>query len=144
MLSIRRNYMEFICAKCNTELEKNHALLTNGCHNCGSKVFKTLSTPGTITASTLKAALQIQRKRIEQSDITGFGIVPRLIKEDVEGERIKDLDDDNIPTIKLKQKGVYEVNIGGLFRDKKSDPIILSGKSGIYKVELPGGNKEEE
>ena len=136
--------MEFICAKCNTELEKNHELLTSGCHKCGSKVFKTLSTPGTITASTLKAALKIQRERIEQSDITGFGIVPRLIKEDVEGERIKNLDDDNIPTIKLKQKGVYEVNIGGLFRDKKSDPIILSGKSGIYKVELSSGNNKEE
>jgi len=81
---------------------------------------------------------------MEQHDTTGFGFVPRLIKEDVEGERIKDLDEDNIPTIKLKQKGVYEVNIGGLFRDKKSDPIILSGKSGIYKVELASGNNKEE
>ncbi len=136
--------MEFICAKCNAKLEKDHTLLTNGCYKCGSKVFKTLSTPGTITASTIKAALKIQRDRMEQHDTTGFGFVPRLIKEDVEGERIKDLDEDNIPTIKLKQKGVYEVNIGGLFRDKKSDPIILSGKSGIYKVELASGNNKEE
>ena len=136
--------MEFICAKCNTNLEKDHTLLTNGCYKCGSKVFKTLSTPGTITASTIKAALKIQRDRNEQYDTTGFGIVPRLLREDVEGERIKDLNEDNIPTIKLKQKGVYEVNIAGLFRDKKSDPIILSGKSGIYKVELASGNNNEE
>jgi len=136
--------MEFICAKCNAKLEKDHTLLTNGCYKCGSKVFKTLSTPGIITASTLRAALKIQRERIEKYDTASFGIIPRLIKEDIEDERIKDLEDDNIPTIKLKQKGVYEVNIGGLFRDKKSDPIILSGKSGIYKVELASGNKKEE
>ena len=36
------------------------------------------------------------------------------------------------------------MNIGGLFIDKKSDPIILSGKSGIYKVELSAGNNKEE
>lgn len=128
--------MEFICAKCNIQLEKTTMLLRYGCPNCGSRVFKTCS------ASKNEARIQI--KSVLQDDGSlyspNYEIIPKVEKQT--DRRMKELDEDHIPSIKLREKGVYQLNIECLFRDKKSDPIILSGKSGIYRVELPGPKKE--
>jgi len=71
-----------------------------------------------------------------------YKIVPRVVTDTKEDES-EQLAKDNIPAVKLKRKGVYEVNLESLFRDKKSDPIILSGKTGVYRIEiLPTGKKE--
>ena len=64
--------------------------------------------------------------------------------QQTELQRKEDLKEDHIPAIKLKEKGVYEVNIEGLFRNEKNDPVVLSGKSGIYRVEFLGRKKKKE
>ncbi|NHJ87149.1 MAG: hypothetical protein FK734_16920 [Asgard group archaeon] len=130
--------MDFICAKCDAELDKNSELLLHGCPNCGSKVFKAKSNS---SEDAIKRLQPTSDDKLEEYD-RSYGIIPKFDEEIIVEGQEENLESDNIPTIKLKQKGVYEVNIDGLFRDKKSDPIILSGKSGIYKVELIPSNKK--
>ncbi|MFW9924961.1 MAG: Zn-ribbon containing protein [Candidatus Thorarchaeota archaeon] len=127
--------MEFICAKCNNTLEKSGDLLVNGCSNCGSKVFKTKIIDGNNTPiSTIPV---VKKEKIEEFSVKEYKIVPKLIKDEVLDEKRKsELDEDNIPAIKLREKGIYDVNLDSLFRDKKSDPIILSSKQGIYRIEI--------
>ncbi|NHK31489.1 MAG: hypothetical protein FK730_09070 [Asgard group archaeon] len=127
--------MEFTCAKCNIKLEKNTMLLRYGCPNCGSRVFKT-------SPSKNEESIQI-KTALQDGDglyTPNYGIIPKV--DSHTDKRVKDLEEDHIPSIKLREKGVYQVNIDCLFRDKKSDPIILSSKSGIYRVELPNCKKE--
>jgi predicted nucleic acid-binding Zn-ribbon protein len=123
--------MEFICAKCSTELEKSAALLRTGCPMCGSRVFTTN------LSSQIEEQLQPEIEATVQQDPSKYKIIP-----EIEGSKILE-ESDNIPSIKLREKGVYEVNIGGLFRDKKLDPVILSGKPGIYRVELLKGTNDD-
>ena len=126
--------MEFICAKCNTTLDKTADLLVEGCFKCGSKVFKTVSTP-TEKPAVMRTIPKVQREKIDDYSVTKYEIIPKLIKEE-EDERTRELEADNIPAVKLRKKGIYDVNLESLFRDKKSDPIILSGKEGIYRIEI--------
>ena len=85
---------------------------------------------------------RVHKENVDEYSERTFKIIPRVLKEAVEEEK-EQLAKDNIPAVKLKRKGVYEVNLESLFRDKKSDPIILSGKTGIYRIEiLPVGKKE--
>ncbi len=126
--------MEFICAKCNTTLEKTADLLVVGCSKCGSKVFKTI-TAITEKPVAVKTIPKILREKVEDYSVTKYEIIPKLIREDEE-ERTRELEADNIPAIKLRKKGVYDVNLDSLFRDKKTDPIVLSGKQGIYRIEM--------
>ena len=131
--------MDIICAKCNTHLEKSTDLLINGCNKCGSKVFKTETSSLTDKSEIRITIPKALRENLDEFSTTSFEIVPKIIPQEkiAKKEDEKDnLDEDNIPAIKLKKKGVYEVNLESLFRDKKSDPIILSGKSGVYRVEL--------
>ena len=126
--------MEFICAKCNATLEKTADLLVEGCKSCGSKVFKTVTTSEKSVIQ--KTIPKIQREKIEDYSVTKYEIIPKLIKEEIEEERTQELEEDNIPAVKLRKKGIYDVNLESLFRDKKSDPIVLSGKQGIYRIEM--------
>ncbi|MBN1328735.1 MAG: hypothetical protein JXA54_04600 [Candidatus Heimdallarchaeota archaeon] len=135
--------MDFVCGKCNTKLEKSPALLSNGCTKCGSKVFKTITSSSELLRN-LRSLPQVRIQTVEESGEKSYEIVPKIIFEDIEQKRIDDLKDDSIPSVKLKEKGVYEVNIDGLFRNKQSDPIILSGKTGIYRVEFMPQNKKEK
>ncbi len=127
--------MEFICAKCNANLEKNADLLVVGCSKCGSKVFKTITT-NIEKPAVIKTIPKVLRETIEDYSVTKYEIIPKLIREDAEEERTRELEADNIPAIKLRKKGIYDVNLDSLFRDKKTDPIVLSGKQGIYRIEM--------
>jgi predicted nucleic acid-binding Zn-ribbon protein len=132
--------MEFICDKCNAQLEKTGDLLLKGCTKCGSKVFKTISSDEDF----IQERRLVPRVRHEKLDEYSkkYKIVPRIVTEPKEDENEK-LAKDNIPAVKLRRKGIYDVNLESLFRDKKSDPIILSGKTGVYRIEiLPTGKKE--
>jgi len=132
--------MEFICDKCNAQLEKTGDILLKGCTNCGSKVFKTISSIDDLSQESTIIP-RVYREKMDEYSKT-FKIVPR-VKTDIEVEESEQLAKDNIPAIKLRRKGVYDVNLESLFRDKKSDPIILSGKTGVYRIEiLPTGKKE--
>lgn len=137
--------MEFICDKCNARLEKTGDLLLKGCTNCGSKVFQTISSDDDLIQEGTVLPRVYREKMDEYSK--KYKIVPRIItntKEvEEEEEESEQLAKDNIPAVKLRRKGVYDVNLESLFRDKKSDPIILSGKTGVYRIEiLPTGKKE--
>lgn len=127
--------MEFICAKCNAILEKTADLLVEGCSKCGSKVFKTITTT-TEKLTVVKTIPKVLHEKIEDYSVTKYEIIPKLIREDAEEERTRELEADNIPAIKLRKRGIYDVNLDSLFRDKKTDPIILSGKQGIYRIEM--------
>ena len=132
--------MEFICDKCNARLEKTGDLLLKGCTSCGSKVFKTISSDEDLIQEGPPISRVYREKLDEYSK--KYKIVPRVVTDTKEDES-EQLAKDNIPAVKLKRKGVYEVNLESLFRDKKSDPIILSGKTGVYRIEiLPTGKKE--
>jgi len=132
--------MEFICDKCNARLEKTGDLLLKGCTSCGSKVFKTISSDEDLIQEGPSISREYREKLDEYSK--KYKIVPRIVTDTKEDES-EQLAKDNIPAVKLKRKGVYEVNLESLFRDKKSDPIILSGKTGVYRIEiLPTGKKE--
>ncbi|MHA1243835.1 MAG: OapC/ArvC family zinc-ribbon domain-containing protein [Candidatus Heimdallarchaeota archaeon] len=132
--------MEFICDKCNARLEKTGDLLLKGCTSCGSKVFKTISSDEDLIQEGPPIPRVYREKMDEYSK--KYKIVPRVVTDTKEDES-EQLAKDNIPAVKLKRKGVYEVNLESLFRDKKSDPIILSGKTGVYRIEiLPTGKKE--
>ncbi|MHA1187776.1 MAG: OapC/ArvC family zinc-ribbon domain-containing protein [Candidatus Heimdallarchaeota archaeon] len=132
--------MEFICDKCNARLEKTGDLLLKGCTSCGSKVFKTISSDEDLIQEGSPIPRVYREKMDEYSK--KYKIVPRVVTDTKEDES-EQLAKDNIPAVKLKRKGVYEVNLESLFRDKKSDPIILSGKTGVYRIEiLPTGKKE--
>ncbi len=128
--------MDFTCAKCNTKQEKSPTLLSTGCPKCGSRVFKTTTFRTKAALDVLRGIPRVETENLDELMTTRYRVFPKIIEQQSDSERKRDLDEDNIPTIKLKEKGVYEVNIDGLFRDKKLDPIILSGKTGIYKVEL--------
>ncbi len=132
--------MEFICDKCNARLEKTGDLLLKGCTSCGSKVFKTISSDEDLIQEGPPISRMYREKLDEYSK--KYKIVPRVVTDTKEDES-ELLAKDNIPAVKLKRKGVYEVNLESLFRDKKSDPIILSGKTGVYRIEIfPTGKKE--
>ena len=134
--------MEFICDKCNAQLEKTGDLLLIGCTKCGSKVFKTISSDDDNLGRERTIIPRVPRENLDEYRVKNYQIVPRVITDYKEDES-EQLAKDNIPAVKLKRKGVYEVNLESLFRDKKSDPIILSGKTGIYRIEiLPAGKKE--
>ena len=83
----------------------------------------------------IKTIPKIFREKVDDYSVTKYEIIPKLIREDEE-ERTRELEADNIPAIKLRKKGIYDVNLDSLFRDKKSDPIVLSGKQGIYRIEM--------
>ena len=132
--------MEFIYDKCNARLEKTGDLLLKGCTSCGSKVFKTISSDEDLIQEGPPITREYREKLDEYSK--KYKIVPRVVT-DTKEDASEQLAKDNIPAVKLKRKGVYEVNLESLFRDKKSDPIILSGKTGVYRIEiLPTGKKE--
>ena len=135
--------MDFTCAKCNTKQEKSPTLLSTGCPKCGSRVFKTTTLRTRAALDVLRTIPRVETENIDEFMTTRYKVIPKVVDQKSDHERKQDLDEDSIPTIKLKEKGVYEVNIEGLFRDKKSDPIILSGKTGIYKVELMASDKKE-
>ena len=135
--------MEFICAKCEKILEKTPNLLISGCSNCGSKVFETKTTEKK-DSSIIKTIPKIIPEKLEEYPSFRYEIVPKLIKERDDVERTRKLSEDHIAAVKLKQKGVYEVNLESLFKGKKSDPIILSGQQGVYRIEiLPQKEKEQ-
>ena len=113
--------MDFICAKCNTVLKKSSDLLISGCTNCGSKVFKTISPPPPNETRNTQVSSE------KELSTPHYEIIPKMWEE---------TEEDNLASIRLRKKGIYEVNIDSLFRSKRSDPIILSGKKGVYKIEL--------
>ncbi|MCF2142721.1 MAG: Zn-ribbon domain-containing protein [Candidatus Heimdallarchaeota archaeon] len=133
--------MDFICAKCHQKLEKDPTLIANGCQNCGSKVFITK----TSLEEKRRETCYPKTKESPEEEKEKWVIKPIVLKESpAERKRKEDLMADNLPAIKLREKGVYEVNIDGLFRGDKLDPIILSGKPGIYRVEFPSKGKNKK
>ncbi|HUU79573.1 MAG TPA: Zn-ribbon containing protein [candidate division Zixibacteria bacterium] len=127
--------MEFVCGKCNAPLEKTSELLMKGCSKCGSKVFTTITTTEE-NQSVLRTIPKVQREQMDEYITARYEIIPRLIERVPEEYQTDEIEHDNIPAVKLRKKGIYEVNLDSLFRDKKSDPIVLSGKQGIYRIEI--------
>jgi predicted nucleic acid-binding Zn-ribbon protein len=118
-------------------LEKTAALLRTGCPNCGSRVFTT-----SLSSQIKQKIVPDTESSIKQNSYSSkFEIMPKVDVSKLIEDHIDE--EDHIPSIKLREKGVYEVNIDGLFRDKKSDPVIVSGKPGIYRVELLQGSEEK-
>ncbi|MEA2071433.1 MAG: Zn-ribbon containing protein [Asgard group archaeon] len=133
--------MDFICGKCNKKLEKSPLLLIKGCPYCGSKVFKTIKAPGE------QQSIKIHHEKRESSDseeslVSQYEIIPKLVKQKDEQEPSQE---DVIPAIQLREKGIYDVNLDSLFQGEKADPIVLSSRQGVYRVEiLPVEKKKDE
>ena len=132
--------MDFVCAKCDKALEKSAELLIKGCPVCGSKVFKTLASSTENSSNAMQIMVTKLKEQPEphmDNQMVKYEIIPKLLEEGMETEK------DNIASVRLRRRGVYEINIESLFRDKKADPIILSGKPGIYRVEIIPQSKKE-
>ncbi|MBZ9571622.1 hypothetical protein KQY27_08690 [Methanobrevibacter sp. TMH8] len=86
-----------VCSKCGTELHGDDLL--DGCPKCGSKLFKFVNT---------KAIEEKKRREKEE-------------KENPPEEKLT-IDEDSVESIKVEDKGVYEVNL----------PHILEGESDVY------------
>ncbi|MBD3191721.1 MAG: hypothetical protein GF308_13825 [Candidatus Heimdallarchaeota archaeon] len=124
--------MDFICGKCNKPLKKTPQLLIHGCSHCGSKVFKTVPSKGQKNKGDDKHP---PPTREERSQSKQYKIIPKMWEEKTGS--------DGLATINLRKRGVYEVNLESLFRSKESDPIILSGKEGFYRIEILPSSKKK-
>lgn len=93
-----------ICNKCGTKLEGED--LINGCPNCGSKLFKFVNTNTT--------------------------------KKDIDNHKSKNhhsynISKDSIVSVKVKDKGVYELNLNHLLAGETN---VYSDNEGNYAIDI--------
>lgn len=95
-----------ICNKCGTELETED--LISGCPKCGSKLFKFVNT------ATTKKTLKNQKSK----DFPPHG---------------NKLSQDSIESVKVEDKGVYELNLNHLLAGETN---IYSDNEGNYAIDI--------
>ncbi|KZX17794.1 hypothetical protein MBCUT_00890 [Methanobrevibacter cuticularis] len=110
-----------VCSKCGTELNEDD--LVNGCPKCGSKLFKFVNT---------KAIAEKKRREKEE-----------LEKDSLEEEIT--IDPNSIESIKVEDKGVYEVNLSHIL---DGDTDVYSDSEGNYAIDinslLKKGRKDDD
>lgn len=110
-----------MCSKCGTELHGDDLL--EGCPKCGSKLFKFVNTK----------AIE-EKKRREQEE-----------KENPPSEDEISIDEESVESIKVEDKGVYELNLSHIL-DGETD--VYSDKEGNYAIDinalLKKGRKEDK
>lgn len=99
-----------VCSRCNTELNEDD--LEKGCPNCGSKVFKFVNTK----------AIAEKKKKEEEKEL----------EKDSLDEEIS-IDEDSIESIKVEDKGVYEVNLPHIL---EGDTDVYSDTEGNYAIDI--------
>lgn len=99
-----------ICGRCNTELSEED--LEKGCPKCGSKVFKFVNT---------KAIAEKKQKEKEKG-----------LEQDFPEEEIS-MDENSIESIKVEDKGVYEVNLSHIL---EGNTDVYSDTEGNYAINI--------
>lgn len=99
-----------VCSKCGTELHGDDLL--EGCPKCGSKLFKFVNT---------KAIEEKKRREKEEEEN------PPSDEEELT------IDDDSVESIKVEDKGVYEVNLPHIL---DGDTDVYSDKEGNYAIDI--------
>ena len=116
--------MSHQCVRCGIMYGDGSKELLSGCSNCGSKFFFFISKKAIEKAKQLTVELtQESRKEIE-IEITGI----------IEGKT--DLDSPifvDIESIRVLEKGKYELNLVDLFKGK---PLIYKLEDGKYIIDL--------
>jgi uncharacterized protein len=101
-----------ICSKCGTELHGDDLL--EGCPNCGSKLFKFVNTKGIE-----------EKKRKEKEE-----------QEKTENSSIEEeltIDKTSVESIKVEDKGVYELNLHHIL---EGETDVYSDKEGNYAINI--------
>ncbi|MEA4956733.1 MAG: Zn-ribbon containing protein [Methanobrevibacter sp.] len=98
-----------ICSKCGTELKGDDLL--KGCPKCGSKLFKFVNT---------KAIEEKKRREKEE-------------KENPAPEEKISIDKNSVESIKVEDKGVYEVNLHHIL---EGETDVFSDKEGNYAIDI--------
>ncbi|RBQ23576.1 hypothetical protein ALNOE001_08600 [Candidatus Methanobinarius endosymbioticus] len=101
-----------VCSKCETELHGDDLL--DGCPNCGSKLFKFVNT---------KAIEEKKRREKEEQEKM----------EDSSPEEDITIDENSVESIKVEDKGVYEVN---LLHILEGETDVYSDKEGNYAIDI--------
>jgi predicted nucleic acid-binding Zn-ribbon protein len=103
-----------ICSKCGTELEGDDLL--EGCPNCGSKLFKFVNT---------KAIEEKKRREKEEKENPS--------SEDLSSEEKLSINKNSVESIKVEDKGVYEVNLQHIL---EGETDVYSDKEGNYAINI--------
>jgi len=102
-----------ICSKCGTELKGDDLL--DGCPNCGGKLFKFVNT----------RAIEEKKRKEEEKE--------NLSSEDTSSEENITIDKNSVESIKVEDKGVYEVNLQHIL---EGETDVYSDKEGNYAINI--------
>lgn len=111
------------CLNCGKILEEDSDELLTGCNNCGSKLF--------VYQDEKKDISGTKREDIVQ-DVEEF--LDNLEKKEDVKARFEEAMDFNLESIKVKEEGVYEINLRKLLEEI---PLIVEIKEGSYYIHLP-------
>jgi predicted nucleic acid-binding Zn-ribbon protein len=117
------------CMNCGKIYEDDSDELIDGCE-CGSSLFMYEKDA---EPSKSESELQEEKEKVE-SDIRG------MIQEGEEKRGNIKIEFD-LDSIKVKDEGVYELNISRLLNEM---PLIISKDEGVYHIDLPSAFKEEK
>ncbi len=110
------------CLNCGKVLKEDSEELMEGCSNCGQKLF---------VFEGDKKLSDSERDTIVQ-DVEEF--LGNLEEEEEVRKRIKDAMEFDLESIKVKEPGVYEINLRKLLEEI---PLIVEMKEGEYYIYLP-------
>ncbi|MFH1424205.1 MAG: Zn-ribbon containing protein [archaeon] len=111
------------CLKCKATYEDDAVPILNGC-TCGSRMFLFIKQDDDIERiEIIRDELESKIQEIEQE---------AKIEETAPAKKPKKRF--GIETIKIKDIGVYEINIDALMKGR---PIVVLSKSGSYIISLP-------
>ena len=99
-----------VCSKCGTELHEDD--LIEGCPNCGSKVFKFVNT---------KAIEEKKRREKEEKE------------NPVSEEEEITLDENSVESVKVEDKGIYELNLPNIL---EGETDVFSDREGNYAIDI--------
>ena len=115
----------YVCIKCGRKYPKGSKAIINGCE-CGSRFFsyEKKEVPREIIDLTELTPNDREKRKEELEEI-----IAELMREFGlrEGETF------DIETIRVRGKGIYEVDIQKLL---SREPIIVAGTRGIYRIDL--------
>ncbi len=117
------------CLNCGKVLEEDSDELMEGCSNCGQKLF--------VFEGGRKIS-DSERDSIVQ-DVEEF--MDKLEKEEEVEERIKEAMKFDLESIKVKEPGVYEINLRKLLEEI---PLIVEMKEGEYYIYLPSAFSKDK
>lgn len=133
------------CINCGAELEKLEDL-ANGCPKCGSKYFKLVALSpknnkekeedikdSANDSSNNDSTITENNQNPNEENKTN--VSDNLLTDDSE-ETKKDIEEfkkENIESVLVKQKGIYEVNLEHLLED---DSLVFADEKGNYVVDI--------